>query len=242
MGYLILVRHGESRWNKENKFSGWVDIPLNQNGVNEAMKVAKQLKKYNIDAAFTSKLTRAQETLLIILAEQDRTGIFLHNNEKKQAWFSNVDGAWEDRDLPIYSSINLNERYYGDLQGIDKSEARKKYGEKKVLKWRRSYHFAPPNGESLQDVYRRVVPYFRKKVWPLLKQDKDVIISAHGNSLRAVIKYIEKISDENVAYLELPNGKAFIFEMVDGKLVNKNPGYNFDRPLYWQAKRNYSES
>jgi 2,3-bisphosphoglycerate-dependent phosphoglycerate mutase len=232
MGRLILVRHGESRWNLANKFTGWVDVPLSPRGIKEAMMCAKKLKGLSIDVAFTSKLTRAQETLLIILAEQKYTGIFLHKAKKRKAWGSHV-GQLERDEIWIYSDNALNERYYGKLQGLNKDYARKKFGKEKVFKWRRSFDVCPPGGECLKDTYKRAVPYFKKYILSRVKKE-DVIVSAHGNSLRAIIKYVDGIPDEDVPFLELPTGKPIIYKYHRGRLVKQSGPITLNRPIKWK--------
>lgn len=218
MTKLILIRHGQSLWNLANKFTGWVDIPLSEKGIQEAKNAGKKLEKIDIDIAFTSKLIRAQETLFIILSKQNKTGIFLHNNKKEKEW-SLHPKELEKNEIPIFSSEKINERYYGKLQGLNKDETRKKYGEEKVHIWRRSYDIPPPSGESLKDTCKRAIPYFQKEILPYLKKGKNVIVSAHGNSLRGIIKYIENISDEDIPSLELPTGKPIIYEYKKGKIM-----------------------
>ena len=230
MSYLVLVRHGESRWNTQNRFSGWVDMPLSQNGVKEAMKIAKRLNSLTLDVAYTSHLERAHETLLVILAEQHRTGIFLHDHKHGGLEYSYKNGADE---IPIHSNWLLNERHYGVLQGMDKAAAVKKYGYAQVLEWRRSFLARPPKGESLKDVYERVIPYFTKVIYPQVKKKKNVLVVAHGNALRAIIKYIEGISDSHIASLELEPGQAFIYGYAKGKLNRTFEGHRFNRPLDW---------
>lgn len=236
MNYLILVRHGESRWNIANKFTGWVDVPLSENGVQEAVDVAQKIKKLNLDIAFASKLERAQSTLLIILSSQKKTGIFIHDGERDHKWSLN-SSKFEKDEIPIFMRTDLNERYYGDLQGMNKEVARKKYGERKVFAWRRSYDKVPPGGESLKHVYQRAVPLFKKEVMPHLINSKNVIISAHGNTLRTIIKHIEDISDEDIAHLELPTAEPIIYKYYRKKLQRVKDGFTFDRPIYWKPPR-----
>ena len=240
MSHLILIRHGESRWNISNKFSGWTDVPLSEVGINEALIAAKKLEGLRLDIAFTSKLTRAQETLLLILAKQDYTGIFLHKSKKRFSW-SLHPKVFDKYEIPIYSDNSLNERYYGSLQGMDKNKARKKFGEKQVFKWRRSWDVKPPKGESLKDTYKRSVPYFIKKVLPELKSGKNVIVSAHGNSLRAIIKYLERISDEEIPHLNLPTGKPIIYKWRNGRLKKDNYTHSFNRPVHWNKVKPYKK-
>lgn len=247
MSYLILVRHGESRWNLANKFTGWVDVPLSEIGIHEAIITAERLNNINLDVAFTSKLIRAQETLTLILAHQEKTGIFLHKSKKRNLWSKHSKGLdFDETELPIYSSDKINERYYGELQGLNKDDARAKWGKEKVFQWRRSYNIRPPGGESLKDVVKRSVPYFKNEIMPQVRKHKNVIVTAHGNSLRAIIKYIDNISDEEIPHLELQTGKPIIYEYEGGKLHKLNHIHSFDRPIHWKEikkeERDYQTS
>jgi 2,3-bisphosphoglycerate-dependent phosphoglycerate mutase len=235
MPKLILVRHGESVWNKTNRFTGWVDIPLTENGILEAMKTAKELKGIKINHAFVSNLVRAQETLHIILSSQKLTGLFLHPGEKKDNWYTCMHHS-ERTEILTHVTNLLNERYYGVLQGLDKDAVRKKYGEKKVTAWRRSYDVRPPGGESLQDVYKRVVPFFIKRVIPLLREDKNVIISSHGNTLRAIIKYLDAISSDKVTNLNLSPAIPIVYRYNKNTFLRMSP-LGFDRPTMWTCKK-----
>ena len=232
MTYLVLVRHGESRWNLSGKFTGWVDVPLSENGIKESLKAAKDLKGLDLEYAFTSRLERAHETLLLLLANQKKTGIFLHKGKKRHDW-SNHPKQFEENEIPIYSDDALNERYYGALQGKNKDAMRKKYGEEKVFLWRRSYDIRPPKGESLKDVYKRAVPYFKKEIFPKLAKG-DVVVSAHGNSLRAIVKYLDNISDEKIPFLELPTGQLIIYKYSNGKLKRMKHKHSFKRTIKWK--------
>ncbi len=191
MAYLVIVRHGQSEWNKANKFTGWVDVELSEKGVQEAHAAGKALSGYQFDHAFTSGLKRAANTLNIILDEIGQA------------------------DLEVVADEALNERHYGDLQGKDKNETREKYGEEQVHIWRRSYDIAPPNGESLKDTRERVLPYFQENIEPKLKEGKDLIISAHGNSLRALIMYLEDLSPEEILQREIATGAPIIYKLDD---------------------------
>jgi 2,3-bisphosphoglycerate-dependent phosphoglycerate mutase len=142
--------------------------------------------------------------------------------------------ASEIVDVPIYTNCILNERHYGDLQGMDKNTARQKYGEEEVMAWRRGFADRPPQGESLQDVYDRTIPYFEKKIIPLLKQDQNVIVSAHGNSLRSIIKYIENISDEKIAFLEIYTGQMMVYHYEKNKFLSQMDKLSFERPISWK--------
>jgi len=231
MGYLVLVRHGESFWNMSNKFTGWVDVPLSEKGIFEALVTAEELQGFGIDIAFTSTLVRGRETLLLILAKQDYTGIFLHTDARHRLRGLHPRKL-EKKEIPIHSSYKLNERFYGSLQGMNKDAARKKFGEAKVFTWRRSWDVKPPKGESLKDTYIRAIPYFKKTIMTHIRKGKNVLVSAHGNSLRAIIKYIDSIPDEKIPYLELPTGKPFIYKYRRGKLV-KDMEHRFTRPIHW---------
>lgn len=219
-----------------NKFTGWVDVPLSEVGIHEAMITAKHLENIKIDVAFTSKLVRAHETLLLILAEQKNTGIFLHSSRWRKLWSLHHGGKeFEKNEIPIHSSDRLNERYYGSLQGMNKDIARQKWGKEKVHIWRRSYNIRPPNGESLKDVYKRAVPYFKSKIMKHIRANQTVIVSAHGNSLRAIIKYLDNINDADIPNLELQTGKPIVYEYKNKELVKINHEHSFDRPTKWLA-------
>ena len=190
MSILVLVRHGESQWNLENRFTGWVDVPLSPKGTEEAKNAGEKLKKEKIhfDAAYTSALQRAQETLRLILEKLGQ--------EK----------------IPVHQDQALNERHYGDLQGLNKAETAKKFGDKQVKIWRRSYDIAPPNGESLKDTAARALPYFEKHILSDLKKGKNVIVAAHGNSLRAIVMHLDRLTKEQVLELNLATGVPIIYQ------------------------------
>jgi 2,3-bisphosphoglycerate-dependent phosphoglycerate mutase len=235
MGYLFLVRHGESRWNLSNKFTGWVDVPLSQKGVQDVMGVADTLNNVELHHAFTSNLERAHQTLTIILSRQKMTGIFLHPDEKKKSWYT-FDESKNGHDIQVHATALLNERYYGKLQGMDKDAARKKFGEDVVKKWRRGWDERPPGGESIKDVYKRAMPFFKKHVTPLLEDNKNVIISAHGNTLRAVLKYIENMPPDKIPHLNLPPAELITYDFQKGMFSRSDGGFNFDRPMFWDSE------
>ena len=185
---LVIVRHGQSEWNALNKFTGWVDVGLAPKGIAEAEAAGQLLNGTKFDAAFTSGLKRAQRTLELILEGCNQT------------------------DLPVTKHEALNERMYGDLQGMNKDEAREEFGEEQVHIWRRSFDTPPPGGESLKGTADRVLPYYTAEIEPLLKEGKDLIIAAHGNSLRALIMHLEKLSREEILQTEVPTGKPRIYE------------------------------
>lgn len=191
MSKLVCVRHGQSQWNKENRFTGWVDIELSEVGIKEAEEAGELLKGYKFHKIFTSVLKRAIKTAEII------------------AYITN------QQEVDIIKNEALNERHYGDLQGLNKAEIGEKVGAEQLHIWRRSFDVAPPNGESLEDTLNRVIPYFEKEITPLLKKDKDILISAHGNSLRALTMHLENISKDEISDLNIPTGKPYVYELND---------------------------
>ncbi|KAK0522972.1 Phosphoglycerate mutase [Tilletia horrida] len=201
VGTLVLTRHGQSEWNKLNLFTGWKDPALTEQGKAEALKGAEELKKYgytNFDLAFTSDLQRAQNTLAIQLKEIGQEGISV---TKDQA---------------------LNERDYGELTGLNKDDARKKFGEEQVHIWRRSYDVPPPGGESLELTAKRVLPYYEANIKPHVIAGKSVLVTAHGNSLRAMIKELEGMTGEQIVATELATGVPIVYKIdADGKVVEK---------------------
>ena len=188
---LVLVRHGESEWNLKNLFTGWRDVDLTENGIKEARNAGKRLKGQGIhfDLGFTSALIRAQRSLDLILQEMGQTSI------------------------PVIKDQALNERDYGELAGLNKDDARKKWGADQVLLWRRSYDVAPPGGESLKDTAARVLPYYIQEILPRALQGDNVIVSAHGNSLRALVMVLEKLSPEEIVKREIGTGVPLIYRL-----------------------------
>ena len=204
MNKLILLRHGQSQWNLENKFTGWKNVPLTEKGELEAKNAGELIKKnkIHIDYVFSSVLKRANKTAEIAL---------------KQADFKNL---WDNDKLLITRSENLNERDYGDLVGLNKKETAEKFGKEQVHIWRRSFDVPPPNGESLRDVVYRVSPYFNEKIKPLLEENKNVLIAAHGNSLRAMMIELNIYKPEEISSIELPTGSPLCINLDKGKLVD----------------------
>ena len=197
MARLVLLRHGESQWNLENRFTGWVDVPLTSKGIQEAKNAGEKLRGFTFDRAFTSVLERANETLRLTL---------------------DVIGQPK---IPIEKNKALNERMYGDLQGLNKAETAKKYGEAQVKIWRRSYDVPPPGGESLKDTAERVLPYYEQTIKPYLLKGETILIAAHGNSLRALIMELEQLSREQVLELNIPTGAPLLYELDGtGKVVD----------------------
>ena len=225
MTQLILVRHGQSQWNLENRFTGWVDVPLSSNGREEASTAGKKLKNVQFDIMYVSHMLRAIQTLHYILLElaDKRTPIIYHEEKRIHDWehHTSVQGT----ELPIYQSVDLAERYYGDLQGLNKAEMMEKYGKEQVHIWRRSYDVNPPRGESLKDTCERTIPYYTKHVLPELKTGKTILIVAHGNSLRSITKYVENISDQEIPTVEIPTGVPIVYsfnqkmQVIEKKLL-----------------------
>lgn len=232
MGLLVLVRHGESRWNLANRFQGWVDVSLSENGLREAEACAKHCRAYRFDCAFTSRLERAHQTLHVILSKQDRTGIIQHTGKSSHhpSWVKRSN-LLRNHDLPVYMDDSLNERYYGDLQGMHKQEAEQAYGFEQVLRWRRGYLDRPPRGESLEQVSARTIPYFKSKILPRLKKGEQVLVAAHGNSLRTIIKYIQGIDDEMIANIDLPQAKPIVFRLTKKGWRHEQGELSVGRPL-----------
>lgn len=197
MARLVLLRHGESQWNLENRFTGWVDVPLSPRGVQEAKDAGNKLKGFTFDRAFTSVLSRANETLRLVLE------------------------ALGQSDIPIEKDKALNERMYGELQGLNKTETAQKYGEAQVKIWRRSYDVNPPGGESLKDTADRVLPYFEARIKPHVLKGETILIAAHGNSLRALVMQLEELSKEQVLELNIPTGAPLLYELdSNGKVLS----------------------
>lgn len=190
---LVLVRHGESEWNRLNLFTGWRNPDLTEKGVAEAMRAGKLLKQHGVvlDLAFTSELLRAQRTLALILDELGQSN------------------------LKTIRDKAINERDYGELSGLNKEEAKIRWSEEQVLVWRRSYDVPPPGGESLKDTAARVLPYYKKKIWPTVKAGKNVIVAAHGNSLRALIMYLEELSAKEILEREVATGAPMVYKLTE---------------------------
>lgn len=210
MSKLILIRHGESMWNRSNLFTGWVDVPLTLKGIEEAVDAGKKIQNIPIDHAFTSTLIRAKETLAIALAHHSsqKTPVFLHpDDEKIHAWETIYGEQAKKEVIPVHSAWQLNERMYGELQGLNKAETKLKFGEEQVQIWRRSYAIAPPAGESLKTCAARTLPYFKEKIIPCLAKGENVLIVAHGNSLRSIIMSLNDLTEEQVVSLEITLGE-----------------------------------
>ncbi len=198
MAYLALVRHGESEWNALELWTGWTDIPLTEKGHREAKAAAEFLREVKWDVAFQSSLVRSHETL------------------------SDMENVLGNTGIETVSDAALNERDYGNFDGMHKIEVEEKYGEDLYRKWHRGWDYPIPHGETLKDVYNRVVPYHQSEILPRLKDNKNVLVSAHGNSLRALVKYLDNIPDNEIGFLEIPTGQVLLYQMdSNGKVLSK---------------------
>ena len=203
MNKLVLLRHGQSQWNLENRFTGWKDVPLTEKGINEAHNAGLLLKKNNIkiDKVFSSVLQRANKTVEIAIKS------------------SQIENLYINGILDYEKDQRLNERDYGDLVGLNKAETADKFGKEQVHIWRRSYDTPPPNGESLKDVVDRVSPYFNKNIRPLIMEQKNILIGAHGNSLRAIMIQVDLYKPEEISTIELPTGSPLCLDYENGILI-----------------------
>jgi 2,3-bisphosphoglycerate-dependent phosphoglycerate mutase len=210
MRKLILLRHGASAWNEKNLFTGWVDIPLSSKGIQEALEAGKKIGSIPIDAVFASTLVRGQMTALLALSSHPDAKVarIVHPEEKRDHIFS---AETEKMTIPVFTAWELNERMYGELQGMNKQEMCAKFGEEQVQIWRRSYDVPPPGGESLKMTAERTLPYFHTKIMPELKKGKNVLVVAHGNSLRSIIMALDHLTPEEVVELEIPTGLPLIY-------------------------------
>ncbi len=198
MAQLVLLRHGESQWNLENRFTGWIDVPLSPKGEQEAREAGQKLKGFRFDRAYVSVLKRAIDTLQIVLEVIGQT------------------------DIPIEKDQALNERMYGELQGLNKAETAKKYGEQQVKIWRRSYDVPPPGGESLKDTAERVLPYYERRIRPEILAGRTLLVAAHGNSLRALVMHLDRLSTAEVLELNIPTGIPLLYEFDEGGNVREH--------------------
>lgn len=219
MTKLILMRHGQSQWNHFNLFSGWVDVPLSTKGIQESLDGGEKIKDFPIDVIFTSTLIRAQMTAMLAMTRHhsNKVPIIIHEGEGKlDQWSTIYSPEAKALTIPVIEAWELNERYYGELQGLNKSEMMEKYGTEQVQIWRRSFDTPPPGGESLKMTAARTIPYFQNKIVPYLKEGKNIFVAAHGNSLRSIMMQLDKLSPEEVVKLELETGLPIIYEYENG--------------------------
>ncbi|HEY9888100.1 MAG TPA: 2,3-bisphosphoglycerate-dependent phosphoglycerate mutase [Candidatus Obscuribacterales bacterium] len=224
MPELILIRHGQSLWNAANKFTGWVDVPLSERGRAEATIASCKLREHRVNVCFTSKLMRAMETAVICLTECDeicngRIPIIKHDADDPDWHGWDAYNSDLDNELPIFTAAALDERFYGDLQGLDKAETAARFGEDQVQEWRRSYSTRPPGGESLEDTQNRVLPFFKKRIMEHIRQGDNVLVSAHGNSLRAIMMELDALPPEAAPSLELDTGVPIVYTLDEAGIV-----------------------
>ncbi len=220
-----MMRHGESEWNRMNLFTGWVDIPLSTKGIEEALEAGQRIKDIPVDIIFTTTLVRAQMTAFLSMSvhSSGKVPVVLHPGEGKLEEWGKIYGPKAAAEtIPVIRCWELNERMYGELQGLNKDEMRSKYGPEQVQRWRRSYNIRPPNGESLEMTAARSIPYFQEKILPCLAEGKNVLISAHGNSMRAIIMVLDGLDHEQVVSLEIPTGIPIQYEYLNGQFNKVN--------------------
>lgn len=221
---LILMRHGQSQWNLNNLFTGWVDIPLSTKGIEEALEGGRQIRDEPIDVIFTSTLIRAQMTAMLAMTmhHSGKVPVILHPGEGMQEdWSKIYSSKTQTQTIPVIRAWELNERMYGELQGVNKAELAEKFGPEQVQIWRRSYDIPPPKGESLKMTAARTIPYFEQSIVPLIQQGMNVFVAAHGNSLRSIIMDLDELTDQEVVKLELPTGLPVIYIYENDRFIKQ---------------------
>ena len=215
MAKLILMRHGLSAWNEQNLFTGWVDIPLSEAGIRESIEGGVKIRDIPIDVIYTSTLVRAHMTLALAMLQHSskKVPVFLHPGQGKlEEWGRIYSDETKRATIPVHMAWELNERMYGELQGLNKAETAKKFGTEQVHQWRRSFDIAPPGGESLAMTAQRALPYFKSVILPRLQNNENVLICAHGNSQRAIVMDLDHLSKEQVIKLELATGLPIVYQ------------------------------
>ncbi|KAK4489937.1 hypothetical protein RD792_000586 [Penstemon davidsonii] len=221
---LVLIRHGESMWNEKNLFTGCVNVPLTEKGVEEAIEAGKRISNIPVDMIYTSALIRAQMTAMLAMTEHrnKKVPIILHDeSEQAKTWSQIFSEETEKQCIPVITAWQLNKRMYGELQGLNKQETADRYGTDQVHEWRRSYDIPPPNGESLEMCAERAVAYFKEYIEPQLLSGKNVMIAAHGNSLRSIIMYLDELTSQEVISLELSTGIPMLYIFKDGRFTRR---------------------
>ncbi|RZB69437.1 2,3-bisphosphoglycerate-dependent phosphoglycerate mutase [Glycine soja] len=228
---LILIRYGESLWNEKNLFTGCVDVPLSKRGIDEAIEAGKRIRSIPVDLIFTSALIQAQMTAMLAMTQHPRkkVPIIMHNeSEQAREWSQVFSEDTKKQSIPVIAAWQLNERMYGELQGLNKQETADRYGKEQVHEWRRSYDVPPPNGESLEMCAERAVAYFRDQLtsqYYVLNLnfylEKNVMISAHGNSLTSIIMYLDKLTSQKVISLELSTGIPMLYIFKEGRFIRR---------------------
>ncbi|KAF5737975.1 phosphoglycerate mutase-like [Tripterygium wilfordii] len=221
---LILIRHGESMWNEKNLFTGSVDVPLTKRGIEEAIEAGKRISNIPVDVIYTSSLIRAQMTAMLAMTQHRcrKVPIIMHTeSEQAKEWCRIYSKETKKQSIPVITSWQLNERMYGELQGLNKQETAERYGKEQVHDWRRSFDIPPPHGESLEMCSQRAVAYFREHIEPQLHSGKNVMVAAHGNSLRSIIMYLDKLTSQEVINLELSTGIPLLYIYRDGNFMKR---------------------
>lgn len=238
---LILIRHGESMWNEKNLFTGCVDVPLTKKGVEEAIEAGKRISNIPIDMIYTSALIRAQMTAMLAMTQHRRKKVPIiqhEESEQARAWSQIFSEETKKQCVPVITAWQLNERMYGQLQGLNKQETADRYGKEQVHEWRRSYDIPPPNGESLEMCAERAVAYFQEHIEPQLISGKNVMIAAHGNSLRSIIMYLDKLTSQEVISLELSTGIPMLYIFKEGSFLRRgSPVAPSEAGVYAYTKR-----
>ena len=221
MSLLILLRHGQSMWNKLNVFTGWVNVPLSEKGIQEALRAGEQISNIHIDEIHTSTLMRAQQTAMIAMSKHSsgKVPVLINTDPKFEKQFSIHSQSAKNNTIPTYANWQLNERFYGELQGLNKQDTRDTYGDEQVKIWRRSFDVPPPEGESLEMTKERTIPYFTQHVVNALEQGKNILVSAHGNSLRSIIMTIEQLNNDEVLNLEIATGVPRIYRYSNSQFT-----------------------
>jgi len=213
MSHLILLRHGQSVWNKKGLFTGWVDVPLSKKGIEEATEAGAKLSEISIDEVHVSKLIRAQMTAMLALSEHPSNAspqLLTPEGDSHRGW-SDIHDV-NQMTIPVHASWKLNERMYGELQGKNKLALMEEFGEDQIRIWRRSFDVPPPGGESLKMTAERTLPYFESHIVPSLTQGKNVLVVAHGNSLRSIVMSIEQLSSDEILQVEIPTGQPIVYD------------------------------
>lgn len=218
MTKLILMRHGQSEWNKKNIFTGWVDIPLSAEGIQESLEGGERIKEIPIDLVYTSTLNRGIMTACLAMSKHSSKKVLLFRHEEGmlQKWGECQENGRKTT-LPAVMAWQLNERMYGELQGQNKDEMRKKYGKEQVQLWRRSFDQAPPGGESLKMTCERTLPFFQKEIVPHIEAGKNVFVAAHGNSLRSIVMALEGLTEQEILSLEIPTAVPWLYHYLEGE-------------------------
>lgn len=221
---LILIRHGESMWNEKNLFTGSVDVPLTKRGIEEAIEAGERISSIPVNMIYTSALIRAQMTAMLAMTQhrQKKIPIIMHDESiQAKEWSQIFSEETIQQSIPVITAWQLNERMYGKLQGLNKEETVVKYGKEKVHEWRRSFDSPPPNGESLEMCSQRAVAYFKENIEPQLQNGRNIMVAAHGNSLRSIIMYLEKLTSQEVTNLELSTGVPLLYIYKHGEFLKR---------------------